>query len=45
MDEKIKKQLMTIDIFIPKTDNLSSYNLPIAITAAAEARKRNDKRL
>ena len=44
-DEKIKTKLITRDIFIPKTDNLSSYNLPIAITAAEEKRKKSDSKL
>ena len=44
-DEKIKTKLITRDIFIPKTDNLSSYNLPIAITADEEKRKKRDSKL
>ena len=44
-DVKRKTKLITIDIFIPNKDNLSSYSLPIAITAAAEKTKKNDKRL
>ena len=44
-DEKIKTKLITRDIFMPKTDNLSSYNLPIAITAAEEKRKKRDSKL
>tara|TARA_B000000475_G_scaffold169120_1_gene136048 strand:+ start:70 stop:261 length:192 start_codon:yes stop_codon:yes gene_type:complete len=44
-DVKRKTKLIITDIFIPNKDNLSSYNLPIAITAAAEKTKKNDKRL
>ena len=45
IDEKIKTKLITRDIFIPETDNLSSYNLPIAITAAEEKRKKSESKL
>ena len=41
-DVKRKTKLITTDIFIPNKDNLSSYNLPIAITAAAEKTKNNE---
>ena len=44
-DEKIKTTLITKDIFIPETDNLSSYNLPIAITAEEEKRKKSESKL
>ena len=44
-DEKIKTKLITRDIFIPETDNLSSYNLRIAITAEEEKRKKRDSKL
>ena len=44
-DEKIKKKPITREIFIPETDNLSSYNLPIAITAEEEKRKKSDSKL
>ena len=42
---KRKTKLIITEIFIPKKDNLSSYNLPIAIAAEAEKIKKNDKRL
>ena len=44
-DEKIKTKLIIRDKFIPKTDNLSSYNLPIAITAEEEKRKNSESKL
>tara|TARA_B100000900_G_C20175408_1_gene551615 strand:- start:150 stop:329 length:180 start_codon:yes stop_codon:yes gene_type:complete len=44
-DEKIKTKLITKDIFMPETDNLSSYNLPIAIIAAEEKRKKSESKL